>query len=130
MTSMLTLSQKEMLHLHGCLLLQYQHPKQAITLLKALLVAAPDFLPAQYTMALASLDANECETCIEWCTSLLSNDNEEKKDALYLCMSRAHWRMGNADKAKLAYEEYLQFCSKHKKPRKQRLPTLKQMDET
>lgn len=121
---MLSRSQIELTHLHACLLLQYQHSDQAVLLLKALILAAPDFKPAQYTMTLACLDANECNTCIQWCKTLLQQTETEKKDALYLCLSRAYWRKGEEENAKLSYDKYLLY-SKNKKQNK--LPTIKQM---
>lgn len=110
---MLSLMQKEMLHLHACLLLQYQHPKEAVVILKSLILSAPDFIPAQYSMALASLEANDLDAAIDWSKNLLDRCDKTKKAALYLCLSRALWRKGNSDKAKEAYKHYLVFSKKN-----------------
>ncbi|WP_394390374.1 hypothetical protein [Shewanella woodyi] len=103
----LTQSQIEVLHLHGCLQMQYQHPKKAVVLLRALLLCAPEFKPAQYSLALASLQAQEYELAIQWCQKLLAECDEEEKAALYLCLSRAYWRLDKVDQARESYGLYI-----------------------
>ena len=103
----LTQSQIEVLHLHGCLQMQYQHPKKAVVLLRTLLLCAPEFKPAQYSLALASLQAEEYELAIQWCQTLLAECDAGEQSALYLCLSRAYWRLDKVQEARKNYALYI-----------------------
>ncbi|NRB24681.1 hypothetical protein [Shewanella sp.] len=105
--SALNQSQIEVLHLHGCLQMQYQHPKKAVVLLKTLVLCAPEFTPAQYSLALACLEAEEYESAVQWCHTLLVASKDSDKAALFLCLSRAYWRLDKAIEAREAYGAYI-----------------------
>ncbi|AQS40629.1 hypothetical protein Sps_05566 [Shewanella psychrophila] len=105
--SVLNQSQIEVLHLHGCLQMQYQHPEKAVVLLKALVLCAPEFKPAQYTLALACLEAEEYESAVKLCRTLLVESKDSDKPALFLCLSRAYWRLDKTIEAREAYGFYI-----------------------
>ncbi|NRD71751.1 translocation protein Y [Shewanella sp. VB17] len=104
---MLNQSEIELLHLHACLQMQYKHPKKAVVLLKAIVLCAPECKAAQRTLALACLEAEEYESSVQWCQTLLVESRGNDKTALLLCLSRAYWRLNKGDEARKAYDLYI-----------------------
>lgn len=104
---MLNQSEVEVLHLHACLQMQYQQPQKALTLLKAIVLCAPEFRPAQTTLALVCLEAQEYQASVTWCQTLLDVKENSDKSALLLCLSRAYWRLNEPQKAREAYGLYI-----------------------
>lgn len=104
---MLNQNETELLHLHACLQMQYQHPKKAVVLLKAIVLCRPEFTPAQRTLALACLEAEEYESSIQWCQTLLVESRGNDKAALLLCLSRAYWRSNKGEEARNTYCLYI-----------------------
>lgn len=104
---MLNQSQIEVLHLHACLQMQYQQPDKALVLLKAIVLCAPKFRPAQATLALACLEAQDYQASVTWCQTLLAETPAADKSALLLCLSRAYWRLDKLEQARDAYDRYI-----------------------
>jgi len=110
---MLNQAEIEVLHLHACLQMQYQHPEKAVVLLKAIVLCAPRFIPAQTSLALACLEAKDYESSVQWCQTLLFDSKGSDKAALLLCLSRAYWRLNRGEDAREAYSRYIDMYEKN-----------------
>ena len=109
---MLTHQQEEILHLHACLLLQYQKPKSAFKILKALLTHSPEYVEAKKSISLAALDAGELDVTIVYCKELMRKLSDQKElAAISLCLSKAYWKQGQAEQARKAYQKYLKYSA-------------------
>ncbi|AJJ21495.1 type III secretion system chaperone YscY [Yersinia enterocolitica] len=103
----LTKRQQEFLLLNGWLQLQCGHAERACILLDALLMLNPEHLAGRRCRLVALLNNNQGERAEKEAQWLISHDPLQAGN--WLCLSRAQQLNGDLDKARHAYQHYLEL---------------------